>query len=93
MLLIPIIAIWTWVAFRELSRRDRAIRIAVFFVAAFGVLCISGFRNLFVGGEFHFTTAQFGPNLWIGNGAGADGVYRPVLATHADPFFERSTPR
>lgn len=90
MLLIPVIAIWTWLAFRELSRRDRTIRIAIFVIAAIGVLCISGFRNLFVGGEFHFTTAQFGPNLWIGNGAGADGAYRPVLATHADPFFERS---
>ncbi len=90
MLLIPVIGIWAWLAFRELSRRDRAIRIVIFVIAAIGVLCISGFRNLFVGGEFHFTTAQLGPNLWIGNGAGADGAYRPVLATHADPFFERS---
>jgi tetratricopeptide (TPR) repeat protein len=90
LLLLPVIAIWTWFVFSALSRRQRVLRIAVFLGLALGVLCISGFRNLFVGGEFHFTTAQFGPNFWLGNGAGADGVYRPVLRTHADPTFERA---
>src|SRR5262249_9426731 len=40
--------------------------------AAFGAACLLvlvpvGIRNYAVGGEFHLTTSQFGPNFYIGN--------------------------
>ncbi len=47
-------------------------------------------RNKLIGGEFHLVTCQFGPNFFIGNGAAADGVYRPLRAGRGDPQFERS---
>ena len=39
------------------------------------VLLPVGLRNLAVGGEFHLTKSQFGPNFYIGNGPQADGGY------------------
>lgn len=46
-------------------------------------------RNLAVGGEFLLTTAQFGPNFYIGNNPDADGTYRPLVPGRGDPRFER----
>jgi 4-amino-4-deoxy-L-arabinose transferase-like glycosyltransferase len=42
------------------------------------VLLPVGLRNLRVGGEFHLTTSQFGPNFYIGNNPEADGRYAPL---------------
>lgn len=50
-------------------------------------------RNLTVGGEFALTTAQLGPNLWIGNNPEADGRYRPLLPGRGDARFERDDAR
>jgi 4-amino-4-deoxy-L-arabinose transferase-like glycosyltransferase len=49
-------------------------------------------RNSVIGHEFHLTTAQFGPNFYIGNSAAATGLYEPLQAGPArgDPMFERS---
>ena len=46
-------------------------------------------RNQAVGGEFLLTTAQLGPNLYIGNNPDADGTYRPLVPGRGDPRFER----
>jgi tetratricopeptide (TPR) repeat protein len=46
-------------------------------------------RNLVVGGEFHLTTSQFGPNLYIGNHAGARGLYQPLIPGHGSAADER----
>jgi tetratricopeptide (TPR) repeat protein len=46
-------------------------------------------RNLVVGGEFHLTTSQLGPNFHIGNNPQATGVYRALLPGRGDPRFER----
>jgi tetratricopeptide (TPR) repeat protein len=35
------------------------------------------FRNWWVGGELHLTTSQLGLNLYLGNHAGATGLYQP----------------
>jgi tetratricopeptide (TPR) repeat protein len=42
-----------------------------------------------VGGEFVLTTSQFGPNLYIGNHAGATGVLAPLRAGRDGPRYER----
>jgi tetratricopeptide (TPR) repeat protein len=46
-------------------------------------------RNLVVGGEFHLTTAQFGPNFYIGNGKNAIGLYKPLRWGRSNAEFER----
>src|SRR5262249_4810601 len=46
-------------------------------------------RNRLVGGEWHLTTCQFGPNFYIGNNRSADGVYRPLRSGRGGPEFER----
>src|SRR5437867_3715129 len=44
-------------------------------------------RNKVVGGEFHLTTSQFGPNFYIGNNATASGTYQPLRPGHGDPRY------
>jgi tetratricopeptide (TPR) repeat protein len=46
-------------------------------------------RNYYVGGGFYLTTSQFGPNLYIGNHAGADGTYSSIRFGRGAPEFER----
>jgi tetratricopeptide (TPR) repeat protein len=46
-------------------------------------------RNQIVGGEFHLTTSQFGPNFYIGNNENAKGTYEPLRFGHGDPSYER----
>ena len=46
-------------------------------------------RNYIVGGEFHLTTSQFGPNFYIGNHAGARGLYDPLVIGRGNPEAER----
>ena len=53
------------------------------------VLLPVGFRNLLIGHEFHLTTAQFGPNFYIGNGREATGTYQPLRWGHGSAQFER----
>ena len=52
-----------------------------------------GLRNAHVGGAFLLTTAQMGPNFYIGNHRGADGTYAPMRAGRGDPTFERDDAR
>ena len=51
--------------------------------------CRSPVRNYAVGGEFHLTTSQFGPNFYIGNHAGASGTYEALVAGHGSAADER----
>jgi tetratricopeptide (TPR) repeat protein len=46
-------------------------------------------RNQMVGGGFYLTTSQFGPNLYIGNNARADGTYQAIREGRGDAAFER----
>ena len=42
-------------------------------------------RNRIVGGEWHLTTSQFGPNLYIGNNPHADGTYGALREGRGSP--------
>ena len=75
-----------WFVFAE--RRPRAA--AAFLVAKGLVLLPVGVRNYTVGGEFHLTTSQFGPNFYIGNHAGANGLYDPLVPGHGSATDERA---
>jgi tetratricopeptide (TPR) repeat protein len=60
-----------------LAGRRRALLASVF---ALGVACALGpvaLRNWWIGGELHLTTSQFGLNFYLGNHAGATGLYQP----------------
>jgi tetratricopeptide (TPR) repeat protein len=60
-------------------------------LAGLGVVLLpTGLRNWKAGGEFHLTTAQFGPNLYIGNNAHADGTYVPLRSGRGSPEYERA---
>jgi hypothetical protein len=54
-----------------------------------GALLPVAFRNWWVGGEFHLTTSQLGPNLYIGNHPGAPGGYEPLRPGRGSAEFER----
>jgi tetratricopeptide (TPR) repeat protein len=53
------------------------------------VLVPVGVRNRVAGGEFHLTTAQSGPNFFIGNNPAADGTYIPLRFGRGSPEYER----
>lgn len=62
---------------------------ALFLTGMTVVLLPVALRNWYVGGEFHLTTSQFGPNFFIGNNPNADGTYAPLRPGRGDPKFER----
>ena len=47
-------------------------------------------RNYVVGGEFHLTTSQLGPNFYIGNHPGASGFYQPLKPGRGDARYEQA---
>lgn len=79
-----------WVAWRARGQGASAVRGACFFLLGAGLVltpvCV---RNHYVGGELSPSTFQAGPNFYIGNGALADGRYRPLVRGHETPAFER----
>ena len=57
------------------------------------VLVPVGLRNRALGDRFLITTAQLGPNLWIGNHPGASGRYEPLRPNRGSARFERDDAR
>jgi len=68
--------------------RSGLIRLSLLAAGLTAVLLPVGLRNYAVGGEFHLTTSQMGPNFFIGNRPGADGLYSPLIAGRSEVFFE-----
>jgi Flp pilus assembly protein TadD len=86
---VPVLAGWIWLYFNERRFEARLRWIAIFLTGLILVLLPVGMRNLKIGGEFALTTAQMGPNFFIGNNPVADGTYAPLRPGHGDPKFER----
>ena len=87
LILVAALGLWLW-----LERRARPgwLRQAALVGAGVAlVLAPVALRNGVVGGGWHLTTSQLGPNFYIGNGAEADGAYRPLRYGRGDAAFER----
>ncbi|MBI2996934.1 MAG: tetratricopeptide repeat protein [Deltaproteobacteria bacterium] len=84
-----VLPLWIWLDFARHSPRIRLAWIGLLLLGAALVLFPVGLRNFMVGGDFTLTTAQLGPNLFIGNNPDADGTYAPLRGGHGDARFER----
>ena len=62
---------------------------AVFLAGCALVLLPVSARNYAVGGGFQLTTSQLGPNFYIGNHAGAQGLYEPLVPRRGNAGAER----
>ena len=100
--LIPLVAAWL-LARRRLPRGFRLqaespathdTRWTIVFAAAVAAVLIPvGLRNYAAGGEFLLSTSQAGPNFYIGNHAGASGLYESLLPGRGNAKFEREDAR
>jgi tetratricopeptide (TPR) repeat protein len=86
--LILILPILLWIALAK-SPRPRWTSGAAFVAGCVAILLPVSLRNLAIGGEMHLTTSQFGPNFYIGNHAGASGLYEGLVAGHGNAADER----
>ena len=87
--LVFVVAVLGWLAVSGGEGRARLARAGALVLGLALVILPVAARNALVGGEFVLTTAQFGPNFYIGNNPGADGTYRPLVFGRGDPRFER----
>jgi tetratricopeptide (TPR) repeat protein len=85
--LLVVVPVLVWIAWS--APRTRWAAAAAFAAGCVLVLAPVALRNWIVGGELHLTTAQLGPNLYIGNHAGADGMYQPLVQGHGSAADER----
>ncbi len=89
LLFLPIVLAWLFIAWRSEPWKTRLNWAALVLMGIAAMLLPVGFRNLTAGGEFHLTTAQFGPNFYIGNSRTATGFYEPLRQGRAHALFER----
>lgn len=88
--LIFVVVILLWIAFRgRRAGREQLLAIGAFALGLAMVLFPVAVRNRIVGGEFHLTTAQFGPNFYIGNNPDANGAYQPLREGRGSAVYER----
>jgi tetratricopeptide (TPR) repeat protein len=80
-----------WIVLAPVPRRARAA--AALAAGCLAILLPVGVRNLVAGGGFHLTTAQFGPNFYIGNHAGASGTYDALTVGHGSAADEQQDAR
>ena len=84
LLLVPLIGAWVWV------RTDRKVPPIAALGCSLALFLIPvALRNYVIDGDVHFTTSQFGTNLYIGNSETATGGYVPLRNDHSTPEYER----
>jgi tetratricopeptide (TPR) repeat protein len=87
LLLTPVLIAWAIWNPRLMRARGRALVLMLIGISIpLGPVLV---RNRLVGGEWRLTTAQFGPNFYIGNNAAADGTYVALVPEHGTPVFEQ----
>jgi len=88
LILVPATLVWIVIA-RSETMRPSWKTAGWFLLGTSMVLLPVAARNYHVGGEFHLTTSQFGPNFYIGNNAEANGSYRPLRPYRGSARYER----
>ena len=89
LVLVAVIVVWALGPRVRLKAASRAKAIGLFVLGLAIILLPVAIRNDAVGGGFYLTTSQFGPNLYIGNHAGADGSYASLRYGRGSPEYER----
>jgi tetratricopeptide (TPR) repeat protein len=90
LIFLPVLLIWLFVAWRSEPWIKRFRWSGLLLAGLVAVLLPVALRNQIVGGEFHLTTSQFGPNFFIGNNRNAGGFYGPLVWDHGSAKFERN---
>lgn len=85
-----LVPIWIWFHFGALPAAWRVQRLGLFLAGLAMVLLPVGLRNFAVGGQFTLTTAQMGPNFYIGNNPSADGMYSSIRLATGEKQFEQA---
>jgi len=89
-LLLPVIMVaWMLVHYWTKSRNTILSYAGSLLLGLSLVLLPVAVRNKIVGGEFHLTTSQFGPNFYIGNRNGAEGTYVGLIRGREGASYER----
>lgn len=86
---LPIVFVWLFARWQREAWRTWLRWTGLFATGLVAVLFPVACRNLVVGGEFHLTTAQFGPNFYMGNGKDATGLYRALRWGRGNAKTER----
>jgi len=86
---VPVVALWLGLARPADSLPRRAAAVGALLLGLAAVLGPVALRNHALGGRFLVTTAQAGPNLWIGNHPGASGRYEPLRPGRGSARYER----
>jgi len=81
---------WLLFGFRAAPGARRASWVALFLLASASVLLPVAWRNHRIGGEIFLSTSQLGPNLYMGNHPGANGLYNPLVDGRGDARAERA---
>ncbi len=89
LVLVPIVAAWLVVHYRDRAWKQRLTWLGALVLGLAVVLAPVGLRNMDIGGTFLITTAQMGPNFYIGNSPEATGRYRALRLARGDPRLER----
>jgi tetratricopeptide (TPR) repeat protein len=90
-LLYPVVVFWLVYYFRERQSLRARIKWSAVFTAAVAVTMVPvGLYNYRASGEFLLSTSQAGPNFYIGNHAGASGIYEPLTPGGGSAERERS---
>jgi tetratricopeptide (TPR) repeat protein/4-amino-4-deoxy-L-arabinose transferase-like glycosyltransferase len=89
LILVLVIVPWLLIHFRQEPAAVRSKWAGLLLTGLAIVLVPVALRNKVVGGEFHLTTSQFGPNLFIGNHEGANGMYAAMRPARGNSEFEQ----
>jgi tetratricopeptide (TPR) repeat protein len=85
-----VLAILVWPPGRSRMTSGQRLRHACLLALGLAVVLFPvAARNRVVGGEWHLTTSQFGPNLYIGNNPNADGTYAALREGRGSVEYER----
>src|SRR6185295_684113 len=86
LIFVPVLLGWIWWQVRTVA--PTRVHMTAALLAGLGIALVPvGVRNRLVGGEFHLTTAQSGPNFFIGNNPAADGTYIPLRFGRGSPEY------